>query len=211
MVKTTAKEYTETQAGQLIKTEVAAQVKNRIDAQRQEIAASITQQTKASAESLIRSEVSTTVKSQVDAQKPALEAAVIQQTQIAAKQMVEDLGKNTLKVKGLVVTEPAPGVFSFVKIGCQQSQATKEGVTYCAEGSPPSLFQMTPTGEKRPVASLSSIGFQDNSTGPRPDCTGPRRGTFYVEKGTGTGKIADKALLCVRKSDNTFEWVELAK
>jgi hypothetical protein len=59
----------------------------------------------------------------------------------------------------------------------------------------------------RPVSSLSPVGFQDVSTGPKPACAVASRGTFYVEK--GTGKEADKPLPCVRKSDNAYDWIRL--
>jgi hypothetical protein len=58
------------------------------------------------------------------------------------------------------------------------------------------------------VSSFSSIGFQDASTDPKPSCSAARRGTFYVEKATGKG--ADKPFLCARKSDNTYDWIQLA-
>jgi hypothetical protein len=86
------------------------------------------------------------------------------------------------------------------KLGCPAAPPGQAALALCAQGTPPLFYQLTAGGIVRPISSLSPVGFQDASTAPRPDCTASKRGTFYVEK--GTGKIADKALLCVRQSDN---------
>jgi F0F1-type ATP synthase membrane subunit b/b' len=125
-----------------------------------------------------------------------------------------DLSKLDLRVHTLetveLPSEHLPGQWGIKTIGCQPSSYTKETkILLCAQGSPPLFYQRTSAEDLRPVSSLSPIGFQDASTDSKPACTAARRGTFYVEK--GAGKIADKPLLCVRKSDNNFEWIELAK
>jgi hypothetical protein len=119
-----------------------------------------------------------------------------------------DLRVHTLEtVPGPEETQ-RPSFLSFANSVCPSSPAKGTIVAYCAQGSPLSLFQVTPTGAARPVSSLSSVGFQDVSTAPRSACTQSNRGTFYVEKGVGIS--ADKPFLCVRKSDNTYDWIQLA-
>jgi len=129
----------------------------------------------------------------------------------AVKGQIIDLGSNsTLRVGALETTSTGEGgsSLSFARLGCQPSVLSKgQQVAYCAQGSPLVLFQRTLTGDLRPVASLSPVGFQDASSDPKPTCTAANRGTFYVEK--GTGKVADKPFLCARRSDNTYAWVQL--
>lgn len=124
-----------------------------------------------------------------------------------------DLSKLDLRVHTLETTgsEGGPSSFSFGRIGCPPSALAKGSqIAICAQGTPPLLFERTYAGDLRPVSSLSSVGFQDASPpGPKPACTAATRGTFYVEK--GTGKMADKPMLCIRQSDNSYAWVDLAK
>lgn len=124
-----------------------------------------------------------------------------------------DLSKLDLKVHKLEVLgsgEPNSISWDSGRTGCPPSALAKGStIAICAEGSPPVIYQRNANGA-RPVASLSPIGFQEASPpGPKPACTAANRGTFYVEK--GTGKTADKPLVCVRQSDNTYAWVDLAK
>jgi hypothetical protein len=135
----------------------------------------------------------------------------LQKKLMAVQGQILDLGSRTLRVGTLETTGTGgPSSMSFGNLGCQPS-ALPEGqkVAYCAEGSPPSifLFQRTFTGDLRPVSSVSPVGFQDASNARKPTCTAANRGTFYVEK--GSGKMADKPFLCARKSDNTFDWIQL--
>ncbi len=81
-------------------------------------------------------------------------------------------------------------------------------VLYCVQGSPPSLSQVTATGGYKPVASVSSVGFQDSSTSSKPACVTSTRGTFFVEKGK-TGAV-DNPFLCVKKSDDSYGWILLS-
>jgi hypothetical protein len=120
-----------------------------------------------------------------------------------------DLSKLDLRVHTLeTVGTEGPGSLSFTRIGCQSSVlAAGAQVAYCAQGSPLLLFQRTLNGDVRPVSSLSSVGFQDVSAGPKPACTAAARGTLYVEK--SAGKEADKPLLCVKQLGNTYEWLQL--
>jgi hypothetical protein len=129
------------------------------------------------------------------------------QKQITSVQgLVVDLGKRSLKARTLETTGPGPSLVTFRKLGCPPS--TKKGeVAYCAQGSPPSLFQVTSTGELRSVSSFSPFGFQDVSTSPKPSCTAAKRGTFYVEK--GARNVADKPFLCAKESDDTYDWIPL--
>jgi cell division protein FtsB len=125
-----------------------------------------------------------------------------------AEEKIVDLGKRGLRASFMETTGAGPSLISFGKIGCPSSAlATGTKVAYCAQGSPLSLFQLTSVGELRPVSSRSTIGFQDVSTASKPTCTVDNRGTFYAEKGTGTA--ADKPFLCVKKSDNTYDWIQL--
>jgi TolA-binding protein len=122
---------------------------------------------------------------------------------------VIDLGNHALKVKSIQTTGPgSPSIGFGPQIGCPLSAVAPSTVAYCAEGSPPSLFQITSTGEKRPVSSLSPIGFRDTSTTGKSACSAANRGTFYVEK--GAGNVPDKPFLCARKSDNTYGWIQLS-
>jgi uncharacterized protein YoxC len=118
-----------------------------------------------------------------------------------------DLGKRSLRVQTLETSGPGPSQMAFNVVGCPPSTERVSGVVYCVQGSPLSLFQLTSTGERRPVSSLSPVGFQDASIAPKPPCTAGNRGTFYVEK--GAGKVADKPFLCAKQSDNTYAWIQL--
>jgi hypothetical protein len=122
----------------------------------------------------------------------------------------EDLKKLDLRVHSVetVGTEGPPALI-FTRLGCKPSPLAKGGeVAYCSEGSPPFLFQVTSKGDIRPVSSASPSGFQDVSTGPIPTCDANSRGTFYAKKGNGNEN--DAGLLCARKSDHSFGWVQLS-
>jgi len=122
----------------------------------------------------------------------------------------DDLTKLDLRVHSLeTVGSEGPSSLSFSILGCQPSALAKGAkVAYCSQGSPPSLYQRTASGDLRPVSSSSPAGFQDVSTSSKPACDTATRGTFYVEK--GNGKETDKAFLCTRKSDNTFNWIQMS-
>jgi hypothetical protein len=96
---------------------------------------------------------------------------------------------------------------AFGKLRCPSLPPPGYPVAFCEEGDPPSFFQVTAAGEKRPISSMSQVGFQDRSVAAKPTCSAANRGTFYVEKGIGT--VADKPFLCARKSGNTYGWVQL--
>ncbi len=137
--------------------------------------------------------------------------AKVQKELTEVKKDVVDLGNRTLKVGSLETTGTGASYLGFGKLGCSSSELAKgyKGykVGYCAQGSPPVLFQLNSTGELRPVSSLSPVGFQDVSVATKPACTAANRGTFYVEK--GTANMADKPFLCAKKSDNTYDWIQL--
>lgn len=136
-----------------------------------------------------------------------VEIAKLQKQFNEAEGKIVDLGKRGLRANTMETTGPGPSLISFGKIGCPSSALVGTKVAYCAQGSPLSLFQLTSVGELRPVSSLSPVGFQDVSIASKPTCTAANRGTFYAEKGTGT--VADKPFLCVKKSDNTYDWIQL--
>src|ERR1035441_7875140 len=119
---------------------------------------------------------------------------------------VVDLGNREVRAKAFVGTNNISALISFGLTGCRPPDSDAK-VGYCAEGSPPILFQVMPNGEKRPVSSVSSIGFQDISASAKPTCRAETRAVFYVEK--GTGRTADKPFLCVKKSDNAYEWIQI--
>lgn len=121
---------------------------------------------------------------------------------------VIDLGSHTVRARTFETTGTEPGSIAFQRIGCSPSSALQGGqpVAYCAQGSPPTLFQIT-AGAIRPVASSSPIGYQDVSAGSKPSCTTSTRGTFFVEK--GGANVVDKPYLCVKNSDNTYSWNQL--
>jgi hypothetical protein len=121
----------------------------------------------------------------------------------------EDLSKLNLRVHSLetVAIPGEPSQMALGTLGCQPSPRNKGfQLVICAQGSPPVLYQRPSTGDLRPISSLSPVGFQDTSTGPRPLCTAVSRGTFYVEK---EGREADKPILCAKKRDNTYDWIQL--
>jgi hypothetical protein len=121
----------------------------------------------------------------------------------------EDLKKLDLRVHSVETfgTDRPPALI-FKQLGCPSPLEKGEEIAYCSQGSPPFLFQVSSKGDIRPVSSASPIGFQDVSTGPIPTCDANSRGTFYAKKGNGNEN--DAALLCARKSDRTFGWVQLS-
>jgi hypothetical protein len=125
----------------------------------------------------------------------------------AVQGQIVDLGERSLVAKTLEARGPGPSYFSFTRLGCPPPPEEKNFVAYCAQGSPLSLYQVTSAGGVRPVSGLSPSGFQDASTAPKPTCTAANRGTLYVEK--GGVKVADKPFLCAKKSDNTYDWIQL--
>ncbi|HTD25060.1 MAG TPA: hypothetical protein VK738_20595 [Terriglobales bacterium] len=134
----------------------------------------------------------------------------VQEELTSVKKDVVDLGNRTLRAHSLETTGTEPSSVSLANAGCPPSILAKGAkVAICVDGSPPFLFQRTLIGDPRPVSSLSPVGFQDVSTGPKPTCRTASRGTFYVEK--GGGKEADKPLICVRQSDDTYKWIQLDK
>jgi len=121
---------------------------------------------------------------------------------------IVDLGNRKLKVGSLETTGIGPGYLTFGQLGCGSArEPTNFKVKYCAQGSPPSLFQGTPGSEPRPVSAMSPVGFQDVSSAAKPICTSANRGTIYVEK--GDGKTSDKPFLCAKKSDSAYDWIQL--
>ena len=148
------------------------------------------------------------IQSDIDGYKKVnREIAKLQKQFTEVQGQIVDFGKRRVRAEIMETTGPGPGRIAFGEIGCPPSVEQGQLVTYCAQGSPLSLFQLTSTGERRPVSSLSPVGFQDVSIAPKPTCTAANRGTFYVEK--GTGQVADKPFLCAKKSDNTYGWIQL--
>jgi hypothetical protein len=133
--------------------------------------------------------------------------AKVEKDLTGVKKEVIDLGNRTLRAGSLETTGSGPTWFGIGQIGCPPSPEKKWKMVLCTQGSPPALFQLTSTGELRPVSSLSPVGFQDVSSAAKQSCTAANRGTFYVEK--GSAKVADKPFLCARKSDNTYDWIQL--
>jgi hypothetical protein len=121
---------------------------------------------------------------------------------------VVDLGHRTLKAESMETTGPGGAMESFGQVGCDQPKAKGFPFSICAQGSPLALTSVTGGGRTRPVASFSEIGFQDVSKSPRPMCNDERRGTFYVEK--GSGNQADKPFLCVKSAAGSYNWAQLA-
>lgn len=120
---------------------------------------------------------------------------------------VIDFGEREIKARKMTTTGRGPSSLGFTNIGCPASAGGSK-VEYCAQGSPLSLFQVTSSGESRPVSSRSPVGFQDASIGPKPPCSAANRSTFYVEKGSDND--ADKPLLCVKDSKNNYYWIQLS-
>jgi uncharacterized protein YoxC len=130
------------------------------------------------------------------------------QKQIQSVQaQVVDLGTKGLRVNELETTGSGPSSIALGHSGCPSSTEGANAL-YCAKGSPVTLFQLSPTGDLHPVSSQSPIGFQDVSVESRPACTAAKRGTLYVEK--GKAGVSDNVSVCMKKSDNTFQWVQMA-
>jgi hypothetical protein len=154
------------------------------------------------------------LQSDIDSYKQVnVSIATVQKELTDVKTDVLDLRKKDVKVHTLeTVGSPSDagvgGGIGINELGCQPSKWSKAAkLLLCAQGSPP-LFYQRAGDDVRPISSLSPVGFRDASTGTKPTCTAAARGTFYVEK--GAGKIADKPFLCAKKSDNTYEWIQLA-
>lgn len=134
--------------------------------------------------------------------------ATLQKQLTNVHDQVINLSTKDLVAKSLS-TPPGPGsgIVSFgPNLGCPaRLKDAKLGL--CAQGFPPSVYQVTDSGSVRPVGSLSSIGFQDTSTGNKPNCTAAIRGTLYVEKGTGS--TGDQPFLCLRNPNDTYSWAQL--
>lgn len=75
------------------------------------------------------------------------------------------------------------------------------------EPSTTSMFndQSTPT---RFVSQVAADGFLDLSVAQRPLCEPAHRGEIYIEK--GAARVADQPYVCVKKSDDSYTWVQLA-
>ncbi|MGB9457972.1 MAG: hypothetical protein WCB12_18120 [Bryobacteraceae bacterium] len=131
----------------------------------------------------------------------------LQQQLTDVKGKVLDLGNRDVRAGSFSTPADEPASWHMGRIGCVPL-GSGEKLGYCAEGSPPMLFQLGASGEKRPVSSLSSTGFQDASVGSKPACYADKRGTFYVEK--GGMNVADRPFVCVKRSDNTYAWIGLA-
>lgn len=122
------------------------------------------------------------------------------------KKDVVDLGNRELKARSVTTTGEGPSSLEFHHLGCPPPGSTGTGVSFCAQGSPPVLFQKNSNGDLRPVAGVSSFGFRDTSVSPKPTCSVDLRGLLYVEKSDTKG---DGALLCAKRSDGTYAWTAL--
>jgi len=130
--------------------------------------------------------------------------ANLQKQILEVKDQVVDLGNKSLKAGKLEITSKEHTMEFWGNPGCDP---LLKGYTFglCAQGSPPVLTQVLPSGTTAPVASFSPVGFRDTSTGAKPNCDANRQGTFYVEKGE-----PDKPFLCGKRSNGKFGWMELA-
>jgi hypothetical protein len=133
--------------------------------------------------------------------------ATLQKDITRVQRQVVDLGKRDLKANSVESTGPGPGYFSLGGLACPSSVKQGFDLDYCAKGSPPVLYQLTSTGDLKPVSSRSPVGFQDISKATKPTCDSASRGTVYVEK--GTERMADEPFLCAKQSDNTYDWIKL--
>jgi hypothetical protein len=126
------------------------------------------------------------------------------------KIQVFDFGQRDVRARTFTATGVGgPSSLSFPTLGCPPVTVAESGVSFCAKGSPPSLYQFVlATHDLRPVASLSDVGFQDSSSTPKPNCTTARRGTFFVEK--GSANVADKPFVCVKGTGNGYGWIQLS-
>lgn len=123
------------------------------------------------------------------------------------QQDVLDFGRHVLRAGGFTTTGLGPSQLGFGIPGCP-AVAKGSQIIYCVKGSPLALHQVTPSGETRPVSGFSPAGFQDIFDTAKPTCDQTTRGTFYVEK--GSPNRADKPVVCVKKSDNTYSWMRLS-
>ena len=108
--------------------------------------------------------------------------ADLQQHLTAVQGQVLDLSNRDLKVHTISTSgRGGASSISFGNPGCPPDVLDPGyQVAYCAQGSPLVLFQRSLTGDLRPVASLSPVGFQDSSIAPKPSCDATHRGTYYV-------------------------------
>jgi hypothetical protein len=131
----------------------------------------------------------------------------LQSDLLTVQKSVVDLGKRDFKANSLQSTGPGPSRVEFGSPGCPSTVSSGMVVDYCTKDSPLTLYQLTESGDLKPVASRSPIGFQEASTAPKPSCETKTRGMLYVEKG---GKDqADHAFVCGKKSNEQFEWILL--
>ncbi len=128
----------------------------------------------------------------------------LQKEFLELKQQVVDFGQRDVRARKFIAEGAAgPSSLAFGILGCPPIEVDAAAVAYCAQGSPPALYEYVPaTRDLRPVASLSSMGFQDTSAGPKPKCTEANRGTLYVEK--GSGNVSDRPFICIKTSTNVF-------
>jgi hypothetical protein len=132
--------------------------------------------------------------------------AELQKELIKIKKDVVDLGDRDLKARSVSTTGAGPSSLGFLHLGCPSPDASVQ-VAYCAQGSPPMLFQRSANGDLRPVSSVSPVGFRDNSSEPKPRCTTEFRGTIYVEK--GHEGVADQPVVCAKTSRGDYAWYAL--
>ena len=131
----------------------------------------------------------------------------IDQKVVSLQEQVVDLGKREWRAEKITTTGKGGMTVSLHETGCPKRPLDGSKVAYCVEGTPPSVFQVLATGEKRPVSSFSPVGFQDISTGPKPRCNKGTRGTLFVEKRKGGG--SDMPFLCVKGPGNSYAWAQL--
>jgi hypothetical protein len=120
---------------------------------------------------------------------------------------VLELRNKDVTVRTLSTNGPGPSMFSFGRSGCPAAAPPGSTVSFCADGVPLTLYSIYQDGTKRPVASLSTVGFHEASQSPKPTCDEDRKGTLFVEKG-GLG-VPDKPWLCLHRADNSDRWVLL--
>jgi hypothetical protein len=134
----------------------------------------------------------------------------LQADMLRLQNTVVDFGHKTLRAEMLEATGgPGGGFLSFNELGCSAvlEKAPEAKAAYCAQGTPAILNSMAPSGEKRPVASFSDIGFQDLSRSEKPICNEQRRGTIYIQK--GKAHQSDVPFVCIKGTADTNSWLQL--
>jgi hypothetical protein len=138
-----------------------------------------------------------------------VQIAKVQEDLMKVKDEVVDLGKSKLEAGMLALAGPGPMTISSRELGCPTTVEPGAKVAWCPQNSPhgPILSQLSPSDQLRPVSSFSTVGFQDMSNSPKAACNSAKRGTFYVEKGSGDSP--DRPFLCARKADADYAWLQL--